>query len=105
VMLEREQVWSTVEVLHRMRGILMALFARTHGGTRAYQTFEEKADAALQADLGGALPRYDLVSLRESLSQILHILEHGLVHLTNGQVELADAHQVILNSVRSRLQT
>jgi predicted nucleotidyltransferase len=104
VMLQRKRLWSTVEVLHRMRGILMALFARTHGGTRAYQAFEEKADAALQADLGRALPWYDLGSLRESLGQILHILEHELVHLTNGQVELTDAHKAVLASIRLRLQ-
>jgi hypothetical protein len=104
VMLERKQVWSTVEVLHRMRGILMALFARTHDGTRAYQAFEEKADAVLQTNLGGALPRYDLGSLQESLGQILFILEHELAHLTDGQVELTDAHKVMLNRIRLRLQ-
>jgi predicted nucleotidyltransferase len=104
VMLERKQIWSTVEVLHRMRGILMALFAHTHDGTRAYQAFEEKAEAALQAYLGSALPLYDLDSLQESLGQILHILEHELVHLTNGQVELTDAHKTVLNNIRLRLQ-
>ncbi|HKZ86292.1 MAG TPA: hypothetical protein VJ793_21890 [Anaerolineae bacterium] len=33
VCLQRGQIWSAVEVLHRMRGILMELFARAHGGS------------------------------------------------------------------------
>ena len=102
VMLERKQVWGTVEVLHRMRGILMALFARTHDGTRAYQVFEAEADAALQAYLGNALPQHDLDSLRSSLGQCLDILEHELGRLTGGQVELADEHRIVLRNVRSR---
>jgi predicted nucleotidyltransferase len=100
VMLERGQVWGTVEVLHRMRVILMALFARTHDGTRAYQVFEREADAALQARLGSTLPRYDLDSLRSSLGQCIHILEHDLGRLTDGQVKLADGHRAVLHNVR-----
>lgn len=102
VMLERGQVWGTVEVLHRMRGILMALYARTHNGARAYQVFEREADAVLQARLGNALPRYDLGSLRSSLGECIYILEHELGRLTDGQVELADGHRTVLNNVRLR---
>ena len=77
----------------------MELFARTHEGARAYQVFEEKADAGLQARLGATLPRYDLRSLQESLAQLVDILEHELGRLANGQVHLMDGHRTILSSV------
>ena len=100
VCLQREQVWSAVEVLHRMRGILMELFARAHGGERAAQTFEAEADEILQARLGTTLPKADLISLRASLEELLDTIENDLGHLADGQVHLTGAQQAVLNRVR-----
>ena len=100
VCLQRGQVWSTVEVLHRMRGILMELFARAHGGERAVQTFETEADEILQARLGTTLPKDDLISLRASLEELLDTIENDLGHLADGQVHLTGAQQAVLNRVR-----
>ena len=100
VCLQREQVWSTVEVLHRMRGILMEIFARAHGGERAVQTFEAEADEISQARLGATLPKDDLISVRESLEKLLDMMENDLGHLAEGQVHLTGAQQAVLNRVR-----
>ena len=40
----RHQIWATVEILQRMRSLLMEIFTRTHGGVRGYQTFELLAE-------------------------------------------------------------
>jgi predicted nucleotidyltransferase len=101
VALQRGQVWAAVEVLHRMRGIVMELFARTRNGGRGYRVFEAEADARLQARLGAALPQGTLVSLQASLVQLLDILDKDLDHVTNGQVRLTEAHRRVLDRIRS----
>jgi len=102
---QRKQIWSTVEVLHRMRSILMEIFARTHGGQRAYQVFESDADERLQARLGVTLPQYDLISLQKSLETALDIMENDLPYLANGQLLLTDAQRAVLNRVRQAMDS
>lgn len=99
IALHRGQIWGAVELLHRMRGLLMELFTRTHGGQRAYQFFQAKADLGLQTRLGTTLPRYDLKSVQDSLTQILDILRHDLEQLSDGQVQLTVVHAEILDSI------
>lgn len=100
VCLQRKQIWSTIEILHRMRGILMTLFVRTHGGQRTYKDFQPQADTEIQARIGVTLPRYNLDSLRISLAKLLEILEEELDYLGNGQVQLTSGHQIVLNRIR-----
>ena len=102
VALQRRQIWGAIELLHRMRGLLMELFARARNGVRAYHVFQAEADAVLQARLGATLPQYDMISARESLAQFLEILEHDLGQLTGGQVQLTEAHRKVLDLVRMR---
>jgi hypothetical protein len=105
VCLQRKQIWSTVEILHRMRNILMEIFARTHAGQRAYQVFESDADERLQARLGATLPQYDLISLQKSLETALDVMEHDLPYLANGQLFLTDAQQTVLYRVRQAMDS
>ena len=102
VALQRSQIWEAIELLHRMRGLLMELFARARNGVRPRHVFQAEADAALQARLGATLPQYDFNSAQESLAQILEILEQDLGQLTGGQTQLTDAHCKVLNLVRLR---
>ena len=101
--LQRDQTWSTVEILHRMRDLLMKIFARTHGGQRAYQTFQSEADEKVQARLGTTLPSYDVAALRKSLENLLGIIENDLEYLACGQVQLKNLHRAVLNRVRQEL--
>jgi len=101
VALQRGQVWAAVEVLHRMRGIVMELFARTRNGGRGYRVFEAEADARLQARLGATLPQGNPVSLQASLVQLLDMLDRDLDRVTNGQVRLTEAHRSVLDRIRA----
>jgi len=103
VCLQRDQIWSTVEVLHRMRGLLMKMFAQAHGGERAYQFFQSEADEKAQSRLGATLPSYDVVALRESLEKLLDILEGDLEYLTDEQAQLTNMHRVVLSRVRQEV--
>nr|AAK28583.1 hypothetical protein [uncultured bacterium] len=99
IALHRGQVWGGIELLHRMRGLLMELFTRTHQGRRAYHFFEAEADMEIQAWLGATLPQYSLKSVQESLAQFLDILKHHLEPLTAGQVFLTAEQEKVLNGI------
>jgi predicted nucleotidyltransferase len=100
--LQRGYTWSAIELLHYMRKSIMKLFTRSHRGERDYQFFQKEANEMLQVRLGSTLPRYDLKSTQESLAQFLDILTHDLEELTEGQVQLTEAHSELLTRIASR---
>ncbi|MCC7362064.1 MAG: nucleotidyltransferase domain-containing protein [Anaerolineales bacterium] len=102
VALQRHHLWSAVEMLHRIRGLLMELYALGHDTGRSLPVFQTGAPAELQLRLGRTLPLYDLSSLHRALEQCLDILEQDLARLTRGQIQLADVHHQILAHVRVR---
>jgi predicted nucleotidyltransferase len=100
--LHRGYLWSAIELLHYMRHSIMELFTSSHHGKRPYQFFQKEADPKMQVRLGGTLPRYDLKTAQESLSQFMDILTKDLDQLTNGQVQLTKAHSELLTAIRAR---
>jgi hypothetical protein len=103
ICLQRMQIWTTFEVLHRIRTILMNLFARTHGAERAYQFFDKNAPQDLHDQLAATIPLGDLPSLRACLARLLDIIEDNLSSVTDGSVRLKDAHCLVLRGVRQRI--
>lgn len=99
VAIHRRQIWMAVELLHRMRGIIMELFAAEHGGARPLKLFEQ-ADGSTQARLGATLPQFDLLSAQKALAQFLDLLENDLVRFTD--CPLSDTQRRVLQQVRSR---
>jgi hypothetical protein len=102
IALQRNRLWEAVEVLHRLRTLLMELYTLTHGGQRSIPFFQARADPDLQAQLGHTLPQDSLVSVQTALERCLDILEHDLGPLTNDQIQLPDAYRKVLQAVRAR---
>jgi len=102
VSLRRGRLWLAIELLHRLRTLLMEMFARTHGGSRTQQTFEAQASAALQARLGATLPVYAPDSIHAALDHALDVLERDLDDLSAGQARLTDAQRAIVRQLRAR---
>ena len=102
VALQRGRIWGAIDLLHRMRDLLMELFARTRDRTRTYQVFQAEADPALQSRLGATLPQYDLISAQKSLAELLDILEADLGELSNGRIQLGENHRKVLGQIRTR---
>jgi predicted nucleotidyltransferase len=102
IALQRHGLWDAIEIVHRLRTLLMELYTLTHGGQRAWQFFQANADPDLQAQLGQTLPQYDLAAVQVSLVRCLDILEHDVEHLTDGQIQLPDAYRTVLQAVRAR---
>lgn len=103
VAVQRGHLWGAVEMLHRIRAILMDMYALAHGGERPLKVFQAEADQELQARLGRTLPQYDRVSVRRSLEHCVALLEADLEPFTQGQIRLTDAHRKVLAAVRARL--
>ncbi|HKF36018.1 MAG TPA: nucleotidyltransferase domain-containing protein [Ktedonobacteraceae bacterium] len=102
VFLQRRQLWGAIETEHRMRNLLMELYAQAHGGVRPLQFFEAEASAPLQTRLGATLPQYQMASAQEALIHFLDILEQDVDLVTGGQIQLTAAHHEILKCVRMR---
>jgi predicted nucleotidyltransferase len=102
IALQRGQLWWAVEYLQTMRGLLVALFAWTHGGGRPLATFRALAPEALQGQLGATLPQYSLASAQGALRAALDLLEHELPALTADQVAYTPAEVALLRRIRER---
>ena len=100
VELQRGHFWSADEILHRMRALLMEIYARAHGAPRAYHFFDRHADGRLQQALGAALPGFDHASLHSAFIRTLDLLEGGLGDLSAGQLALTPAQAALLARLR-----
>lgn len=102
IQLQRGELWPAIECLHALRGHLVALFARTHGGGRPLATFRAQASATLQSQLGATLPHYSLASAQAAFKAALDLLEHHLPALTADHAALTPAEQTLLRQIRGR---
>jgi predicted nucleotidyltransferase len=103
VYLQRASLWLAIEILHRMRSLLMDIFVRTHGGGRPLHRFPAIAPAGLQAQLGATLPQADPSSVRAALAALIDLLENDLAVISNGRLTLTAGQQTVLRQVRLRL--
>ncbi|MEW5717568.1 MAG: nucleotidyltransferase domain-containing protein [Chloroflexota bacterium] len=99
VAIHRRQIWTAVELLHRMCGIVTELYAAARGGERAIKFFDQQ-DTSVQARLGATLPQYDLRSIKNALARFLDLLENDLARFANCQ--LSDAQRRVVQQVRAR---
>lgn len=98
----RRRMWMAVELLHRLRALLMELYTRTHNGGRPLQGFEASAGTALQAQLGNTLPRFDLISIRKSLQSIIDLLCEDLSFWSDAQLQLTQIQSELLDQIKLR---
>ncbi len=96
----RHRLWLAVELLHRMRTLLMELFAITHGHERAIQSFEADAAPSLQQRLMAMLPQGETRSVLHCLESGVDFLAEELATLTDGQVILTTAQRRLLRQLR-----
>ena len=102
IALQRRQLWMATELEHRIRGLLMELFAQFHDNPRPIYTFQKEASLSLQTLLGATLPQYDLLSIQKALLNLLDILENSLEQFTGGQVKLTQTHLKIIKQIEER---
>ena len=96
----RKRAWGFVEVLHLMRGLLMQIFARTHGGDRPVHTFDAKAGPELHAWLAETLPGRTHESLHGAYIAILNLIENHITEVSAGSLALTPGQKTVINRVR-----
>jgi predicted nucleotidyltransferase len=102
IALQRRRLWEAIDLEHRIRGLLMELFALSHAKPRPLRGFQEEADGSLQALLGSTLPQFDQLSIQKALLNLLDILEHKLGQFVGRPVQLTQMHLKIIKQVRER---
>jgi hypothetical protein len=100
--LRRGRLWSALDLMERMRGLLLELYAATHGAARPLRAFEAQADAALQACLAATVTPLDADALRQAHSRMLDLLETDLNAFTAGQLQLDATRRGVLRAIRAR---
>ncbi|MCE7989425.1 MAG: nucleotidyltransferase domain-containing protein [Caldilinea sp. CFX5] len=104
VQIRRQQLWLAIDLLHRMRDLLMQLYAQAYGYNRPIHAFQQHAEHSLQSRMRAMLPQHDLKSVYLALEQGLTIVEADLFTLSHGQIVLNDAHHKLLIRVRQRIK-
>ena len=102
ITLHRRHLWSALEELHRMRVLIIELFARTRAGVRAYPTFEAQASTAFKEALGATLPHYSVGSIQTALARLLDLLEGELEAFKAGKARLTSGQRAVIAAVRAR---
>lgn len=102
IALQRRRLWEAIELEHRIRALLMQLFALSHDKPRPLRCFQEEADGPLQALLGSTLAQFDLLSIQKALFNLLDILEYNLQLFAGRKMLLTQAHRNIIKQVRAR---
>jgi len=109
IVLQRRLFWRAQQGLEQIRGGLLEIYAAGLGEKRAHQLFDEKASAALQAKFGRTLPQYmpespagSIRSASDAFLVLLHLLEHDLTALSNGQVQLGSGERAVIHKLQAR---
>jgi predicted nucleotidyltransferase len=102
--IERGHLWLAVELLHRIRDLLMQVFALCRGGLRPLHHFQQAADSDLQARVARLLPQLNHDSLSTALHEVVNILQHELPRFTSIDV-LNDVQREILVKIADRIDT
>jgi predicted nucleotidyltransferase len=100
VYVQRSNLWMCDEVFHRLRTLLMELYARTHSGGLALRTFTREAPDSLQTLLAKTLPQAAPGSLRDVQQVFVDILEKDLPALTANQLTLTEAQHTVVKKLR-----
>ncbi|MEZ4673840.1 MAG: nucleotidyltransferase domain-containing protein [Caldilineaceae bacterium] len=100
--LHRGRLWLAIELLHRMRTLLMELYVVTHGHERAIQSFETDAAPSLQNRLAAMLPQAERMSVLRCLESGIDLLAEDLIGFTDGRVVLTMAQSSLLRQLRQR---
>lgn len=99
ISLRRGQRWLALDLLHRVRGMVMQLYALAHPELEARNAFNH-APEALQQQVALTLPGYDLDSLRSAHAHMLDLFDRHWPLVSDGRFALDAAQNQILTTIR-----
>lgn len=100
--LARQRLWLCLELLHRIRGLLMQLFAATQGAARPVQYFDAMAPPDLQARLKRFTPHPTLDAVQTAFAEIIQLVDHDLGAFGGSEYRLTAQQRIILDMLKAR---
>jgi len=96
--IERQRFWMGVELMHRVRNLLIEIYALTSGGARSIQHFDQTTPSELTDLLSSTIPQAD--TLPQTFENLLNLLQHEIPRFSNGKIHLQPRHWMILGKLR-----
>ncbi|MGB1252089.1 MAG: nucleotidyltransferase domain-containing protein [Candidatus Promineifilaceae bacterium] len=96
----RQRVWMSMEILHRMRGLLMGMYAARHNAVRTIHLFDSQADSQLQQLLFNLSPQADLKSMEDAFITTISLLETHLDAFCDGAYQLSPTQIIFLDQLK-----
>lgn len=98
--IKRQRLWMSGEMLHRMRALLMSMYAISHDASRPIQFFDAQANPELHELLASLSPQANLNSVENAFSTTLSLLENHLDDFSNGGYQLTKSQKHILYKLK-----
>ncbi len=96
----RQRLWMSIEFLHRIRGLLMLMYAVSHNASRPIHFFDAEASPELQELLGSLSPEANLKSVENTFGITLSMLENQLGDFMDGGYQLTASQKHILYKLK-----
>ena len=101
----RQNVWMAVEMLYRIRALLMLMYALDHEAERPLHFFDAHAPAELQALLSSLTPPPTLTAVADTLPIAISVLENNLAHFSKNPYHLTANQRQILDKLKQSQAT
>jgi len=96
----RQRVWMSIEMLHRIRALLMSIYAISHDAMRPIHFFDSHATPELRELLSSLSPQTNLKSVKDAFSAAVLLLENHLESFSNGAYQLTTSQKHILGKLK-----
>jgi predicted nucleotidyltransferase len=97
----RQRLWMSIELLHRIRALLMLMYAGSHDVIRPIHFFDSHAGPELHELLASLSPQANLKSAEDAFGTTLLLLENHLDDFCDGTYQLTASQKHILYKLKN----
>jgi len=99
----RGRVWMSLELLQRIRALLMSIYSGSHGADRPVHFFDAQATPQLQQLMISLAPQAEMEPIKAAFFNALLLLQDHLGSFSNGGYELTEAQRLVLGNISQSL--
>lgn len=101
---QRGRVWMALELLHRVRDLLMQVYASTQGNDRPIKFMDAQPDPVLHDRLQRLCPAPTLPAIEAALHEAIALWASDLEPFGGGQVQLTTGQRAVLATLRAQVK-
>jgi predicted nucleotidyltransferase len=98
--IRRQRLWMAVEMLHRIRALLMSIYATSHNAMRPIHFFDSHSNSELHELLSSLSPQANPDSVEAAFQTAISLLDNHLDYFTNGSYQLTTSQKHILYKLK-----